>query len=85
MTVRALLVGLALAGGGLFLHTPEAVAQAGTVTGTVTNKQSGQPLPGAQVNLVNTRFGGVTDSNGRFNMRKDANRTCLCARVSQRR
>jgi TonB-linked SusC/RagA family outer membrane protein len=68
MTVRALLVGLALAGGGLFLHTPEAVAQAGTVTGTVTNKQSGQPLPGAQVNLVNTRFGGVTDSNGRFNI-----------------
>jgi TonB-linked SusC/RagA family outer membrane protein len=68
MTVRGLLVGLALAGGGLFLHAPEAVAQAGTVTGTVTNKQSGQPLAGAQVSLVNARYGGVTDSNGRFTL-----------------
>jgi TonB-linked SusC/RagA family outer membrane protein len=42
--------------------------QAGSVTGTVTNRQTGQPLAGAQVFLQNTRFGQVTDANGRFSM-----------------
>jgi TonB-linked SusC/RagA family outer membrane protein len=68
MTVRGLLVGLALAGGALFLHVPEVVAQAGTVTGTVTNKAGGAPLAGAQVVLANTRIGGVTDAAGRFTL-----------------
>jgi TonB-linked SusC/RagA family outer membrane protein len=67
MTYRGLLVAVALAGGGLVWHTPELVGQnAGSVTGTVTNRQNGQPIPGAQVNLVNTRYGALTDQAGRF-------------------
>ena len=69
MRLRALLFGLALAGGGLLLDTPTAWAQAtGSVTGTVTNRQTGQPITGAQIHLVNTRYGGVTDQSGRFNI-----------------
>jgi len=40
--------------------------QAGTVTGTVTDKATGQPLVGAQVQLANTRYGASSDDQGRF-------------------
>ncbi|MGH7468044.1 MAG: carboxypeptidase regulatory-like domain-containing protein, partial [Longimicrobiales bacterium] len=42
--------------------------QTGSVNGTVTNRQNGQPLAGAQVFLQNTRHGQVSDANGRFTM-----------------
>ena len=46
---------------------PSAQAQnGGTVSGSITIKQSGQPIAGAQVFLQNTRFGALTDQNGRF-------------------
>jgi TonB-linked SusC/RagA family outer membrane protein len=41
-------------------------AQTGTVTGTVTNKQSGDPLQSVQVFLQNTSYNAITDQNGRF-------------------
>ncbi|MGH7460021.1 MAG: carboxypeptidase-like regulatory domain-containing protein, partial [Longimicrobiales bacterium] len=40
----------------------------GSVSGIVTNKTTAQPMPGTQVNLVNTRYGGLTDQNGRFSL-----------------
>ncbi|GAB3573186.1 TonB-dependent receptor [Spirosoma luteolum] len=50
----------------LFLFTPVALvrAQDTTVSGVVTT--GGQPLPGATVTLVNTRFGAAADSVGAF-------------------
>ena len=36
----------------------------GEVTGRVTS--AGQPLPGAQVTIPSTRFGAITNTNGRF-------------------
>ena len=38
----------------------------GTLTGTVTDERSGQPLPGVQVNIVGTMVGNITDAQGRY-------------------
>ncbi|MBI4726429.1 carboxypeptidase regulatory-like domain-containing protein [candidate division TA06 bacterium] len=38
----------------------------GTITGTVTDADSKEPLPGAVVKLLGTEFGANTDSTGRF-------------------
>ena len=37
-----------------------------SVTGTVTEARSGQPLPGVQVNIVGTMVGALTDAQGRY-------------------
>ena len=37
-----------------------------TITGTVTDQRSGQPLPGVQVNIVGTMIGAATDAQGRY-------------------
>jgi TonB-linked SusC/RagA family outer membrane protein len=37
-----------------------------TITGTVTEQRTGQPLPGVQVNVVGTMVGAVTDAQGRY-------------------
>ncbi len=39
---------------------------AATITGTVTDQRSNQPLAGAQVSIVGTQSGGVTDPQGRY-------------------
>jgi TonB-linked SusC/RagA family outer membrane protein len=39
--------------------------QTGSIGVTVTDRQSGQPLVGAQVTVAGTQLGGVTDANGR--------------------
>lgn len=41
-------------------------AQEGVVAGTVTDVRTQRPLAGAQVNIVGTQRGTLTDSNGRF-------------------
>ncbi len=41
-------------------------ARASSVTGTVIDSRSGQPLPGAQVNVVGTMIGAATDAQGRY-------------------
>ncbi|WP_103029696.1 SusC/RagA family TonB-linked outer membrane protein [Salinibacter altiplanensis] len=41
-------------------------AQQGTVTGTVTEAESGSPLPGATVQIVDEGTGAATDSDGRY-------------------
>jgi TonB-dependent starch-binding outer membrane protein SusC len=37
-----------------------------TITGTVTSKSDGQPLPGASVMVKGTSTGGITDIDGKF-------------------
>ena len=61
---------LALLTVGLFMAAP-AAAQTGSVTGTILDASSGQPLDAVQVSLeaVGTgevRFGGLTQASGRF-------------------
>ena len=41
-------------------------AQTGTVTGTVTDVETLQPLVGAQVNVPGSGFGTLTNREGRF-------------------
>ena len=51
---------------GLSLTAGTAMAQTGTVTGTVTDRSTGQPLNGVQVSVVGTNRGGLSDGRGRF-------------------
>ena len=46
--------------------TPGAAQQMGTVTGTVVDAQSGNPVSDAQVLVEGTGRGGLTNSQGRF-------------------
>ncbi|HEY0769511.1 MAG TPA: SusC/RagA family TonB-linked outer membrane protein, partial [Sphingobacteriaceae bacterium] len=46
-----------------------AIAQDRAVTGTVTDRQDGLPLPGVSVVVKGTQIGTQTDANGRFNLR----------------
>ena len=66
MQMRATLVAAALGCAVLMSGRSEASAQAGAVAGTVTNRQTGQPLASVQVYLQNTSHGTITDTNGRF-------------------
>ena len=43
-----------------------AAAQTGTVAGTVSEAETGTPLPGANVRVEGTTIGATTDANGRF-------------------
>lgn len=53
--------------GLLPLATSAAVAQqAGTITGRVSRSPTGEPLPSAQVQIVGTQRGGLSDAEGRF-------------------
>ena len=57
-TMLAMLVGL--------LMLPSQVAAQGTLTGVVTNADTGEPLAGAQISVVGTTVGGSTDNEGRY-------------------
>lgn len=46
--------------------TDVAAQQTGTVTGTVTNTTSGDPIVGAQVQVAGTNIGQLTNNRGRF-------------------
>ena len=41
-------------------------AHTGSITGTVTDSLSGQPLPYTNVSIINTGFGSVVDEQGKF-------------------
>lgn len=43
-----------------------AIAQERTITGTVTGKDDGLPIPGVSVKIVGTQNGTSTDGNGKF-------------------
>ena len=57
---------LALASCLAFGGTPVLAQDAGAIRGRVTNGESGQPLAGAQVQVVGTKLGGVTNSEGTY-------------------
>ena len=59
--VRAAAVVLAVLIGAL-----PAWAQTGSITGTVMDAESGEPLPGTNVTIVGTDRGTVSDSDGRY-------------------
>jgi TonB-linked SusC/RagA family outer membrane protein len=52
----------------LLLLASHAYAQDRTITGTVTGKDDGRPIPGASVTLKGTRKGTQTDPNGKFSI-----------------
>lgn len=57
---------------GLLLAGAPAAAQTGTVKGTVTDAETGEPLPGANVVLQDTDKGTATESNGQFVLKEIA-------------
>jgi TonB-linked SusC/RagA family outer membrane protein len=54
-----------------------AMAQDRTITGTVTGKDDGQPLPGVTVLVKGTRIGTQTGANGKFALSAPSNATQL--------
>jgi TonB-linked SusC/RagA family outer membrane protein len=44
------------------------IAQTVQITGTVTSKEDGQPLPGASISVKGTTVGTVTDMNGKYTL-----------------
>ena len=55
----------------------QAVAQERTVTGTVTDKTDGLPLPGVSVKVKGTNIGTSTGGDGRFSVRVPQGSTTL--------
>ena len=54
----------------LLLAPPSLLAQgAGSIRGRIFDKKTGDPLPGANVIVVNTSLGAATDLDGRFDIR----------------
>ncbi|MDR2119869.1 MAG: TonB-dependent receptor [Tannerella sp.] len=51
-----------------FLTAIQGFAQTKTVTGTVTDRQTGEEIIGASIMIVGTTRGTVTDINGRFSL-----------------
>ena len=50
----------------LLTAVPLLAQQTGQVTGTVTSRATGQPLPDVQVTVVGTGLGQLTNQDGRF-------------------
>lgn len=52
----------------LLLFASQVFAQNRTITGTVTAKDDGLPLPGVSVRVQGTNTGTVTGPNGKFSI-----------------
>ena len=50
----------------LLLWAPAALAQTGTITGTVTDDATGEPLPGVNVVIEGLQQGAATDAQGEY-------------------
>ncbi len=46
-----------------------AVAQSGSITGRITEDKSGRPVEQAQINIVGTTIGGLSNTDGRYTLR----------------
>src|SRR5687768_7698196 len=64
MLMRCAVAALAL----LFVSPFSASAQTRTISGTVTDAQTGQPLEGARVTVRGTTLAASTGSNGQFTL-----------------
>lgn len=53
---------------GVFIVSP-ALSQVLEISGTVTEKETGEPMPGANVAVDGTNLGTATDARGNFDMR----------------
>jgi TonB-linked SusC/RagA family outer membrane protein len=58
---------------GIAAIPSKARAQQSTVTGTVTNSATGQPIPGVGVRVTGTNQGAITDEAGRYSVQAPAN------------
>jgi outer membrane receptor protein involved in Fe transport len=67
-TLRTIVVGTALGALLTWLPASTAWAQTGTIAGRVTASGVGQPVPGVQVFIPGTSFGGLTDADGRYRL-----------------
>jgi TonB-linked SusC/RagA family outer membrane protein len=61
----------------IFVLAGAAIAQERTVTGTVTAKEDGLPLPGVTVKVVGAPGGSVTNSDGKFSVKLPSGSTSL--------
>ena len=61
--------GIAVAAALLFAAPAVALAQQGSVTGTVKESSTGRPIEAAQVNVVGTTLGAVTAADGKYTIR----------------
>ena len=61
----------------IFVLAGAASAQERTVTGTVTAKEDGLPLPGVTVKVVGAQGGSVTNSDGKFSVKLPSGSTSL--------
>lgn len=68
-------------GVGLLGHPARAAAQQSTVTGTVTNMATGQPIAGVTVQVTGSANGAVTDAAGRYSVRAPADGTLSFSHV----
>ncbi len=66
MIPRKLAVACLGIGVAWLLSAGAVAAQTGTVTGTVTNSDNGQPLQGAQISVVGTSLGTLSQETGRY-------------------
>ncbi|HKJ92905.1 MAG TPA: carboxypeptidase-like regulatory domain-containing protein, partial [Longimicrobiales bacterium] len=66
MIPRKLAVACLGIGVAWLLSAGAVVAQTGTITGTVTNSENGQPLQGAQISVVGTSLGTLSQETGRY-------------------
>ncbi len=55
-------------GAGVILQPASVAAQQSTITGTVTDAQTGEPLPAATVMVAGTGAGTLTDASGQFSI-----------------
>jgi TonB-linked SusC/RagA family outer membrane protein len=55
--------------GALALPAAVQAQQSGVVTGVVTDATSGQPVPAAQISVVGTNIGAITNEAGRYTIR----------------
>ena len=69
----ALAIGLQLAGAGT-------LAAQGLIAGTVTDRNTHQPVPGAQIVVQGTQLGALSNSDGRFRIRGATGTVSLVAR-----
>ncbi len=65
----------------LFWGMSTAMAQNGTVRGTIVDASDGSPLPGATVLVKGTSNGTVTDMNGKFSIQVQGNATLVFSYV----
>jgi hypothetical protein len=54
----------------------------GTITGVVTDQATQQPVPGAQVVVVGTQRGAMTDGQGQFSITAFRLARMTCARAA---